>query len=150
MSSSNMDDTSPITNEESFVTSGEIPIPTETSPFHVTSLGITLSLRYNALADIMDSRSPLTSSMWSRTVTPTSRSFTPQIHNVTSVPTMPTICVASTAPAISAANASSVVTTVARPLAGPSHSGPAAPISGVVYPSLSAPPSSSSILAGSI
>lgn len=148
MSSSDMDDTSPIMSEESFVMSGEIPILTETSPFRVTSLGITLPLRYNALDDIMGSMCPLTSSMWSRTITLTSGSFTPQIHNVMSVPTMPTIFVASIAPAVSAATASSMVTTIARPSAGPSHSGPAAPIFGVVDPSLSAPPSYGPIPAG--
>ena len=148
MSFSNVDDTSPITSEESFMTSGEIPIPTETSPFHVTSFGIMLPLRYNALTDIMGSRSPLKSSMLSRIVTPTSGSFTPHIHNVTSVPTIPTICVASSTPAVSVITASSVVTTIAGPSAGPSHIGPAAPVSGVVDPSLSAPPSSGTIPIG--
>jgi len=55
MSSFDMDETNPITNEESFMASGGIHIPTETSPFRVTSLGITLPLHYNALVDIIDS-----------------------------------------------------------------------------------------------
>jgi len=77
MSSSDMDDTNPIPGEETFMASGEIPIPTETSPFRVTPLGITFPLSYNDLADIIGSRSPLTSSMWSRTITLTSEPFTP-------------------------------------------------------------------------
>lgn len=44
MPSSDMDDTSPITSEESVVMSGEIPIPMETTPFRVTPLGVTLPL----------------------------------------------------------------------------------------------------------
>lgn len=72
MSSSNMDETNPISGEETLMESSEIPIPMETSPFRVTPLGITLPLRYHALVDIMSSRSPLTSSMWSHTITPTS------------------------------------------------------------------------------
>lgn len=72
MSSSDMEDTSPITSEESVVTSGEIPTSTETTPFRITPLGVTLPLRYKALRDVMSSRTPPTSSMWSHTITPTS------------------------------------------------------------------------------
>lgn len=127
--------------------SGEIPVPLETSPFHVTPLGITLHLRYNSLADIMGSRSPLTSSMWSRTITLTWEPFTPQIHNVTvtSVPTIPTVDVASSAPIISVITAFSIVTTISIPSPGPTNSGPSAPTSGVVNHTLSAPPSFGSI-----
>lgn len=97
MSSSDMDETNPIPGEETFMESSEIPISMKTSPFRVTPLGITLPLRYHALADVMSSISLLMSSMWSRTVTPTLEPFTPQIHNVivTSIPIIPTICVAS-------------------------------------------------------
>lgn len=104
MPSSNMDETNPISGEDTFMASGEIPIPTKTSPFRVTPLGITLPLHDHALDDIMSSMSPLTSSMWSRTVTPTSEPFMPQIQNmtVTSILTISIVCVASSAPTISA------------------------------------------------
>lgn len=141
---------SPITSKESIVTSGEIPIPMETSPFCVTPLDVTLPLRYKALRDVMGSRTPLTSSMWSHTVTPTSEPFTPQIHNVsvTSVPTIPTVCVASSAPLVGVVTASSIVTTVAGPSSESANSGPSTSTSGVVDPTLNAPPSSGFIPTG--
>ena len=77
MSSSNMHETNPILGEETLMASSEIPVSPETSPFHVTPLGVMLPLCYNSLADIMDSISPLMSSMWSHTITPTSEPFMP-------------------------------------------------------------------------
>jgi len=150
MSSSDMEDTSPVTSEESVATSGEIPTSTETTPFRITSLGVTLPLGYKALRDVMSSRTPPTSSMWSHTITPTSESFIPQIHNVpvTFVPTIPIVCVASSTPVLGVVTTSSVVTTTTRPSSGSAYSGPSTSVSGVVDPTLGAPPSSSSIPAG--
>ena len=150
MSSSYMDETNPVSGEETFMASGKILMPTKTSPFHVTPLGITLSLRYNALADIRSSRSPPSSSMWSHSVASTSEPFTPQIHNVTItyVPMIPTFYVASSAPIVSAVIVSSVVTIVARPSVGPTSGGPSASTSGVVNLASSVPPSSGSFPAG--
>ena len=44
MSSSDMEDVSPVTSEESVATRGEIPTSTETTPFLITPLGVTLPL----------------------------------------------------------------------------------------------------------
>jgi len=98
----------------------------------------------------MSSRTPPTSSMWSHTVTPTSKSFIPQIHNVpvTSILTIPTFCVASSTPVVGAVTASSVVTATTRPSSGLAYSGPSASVPRVVDPMLGAPPSSTSILVG--
>ena len=150
MSSSDMDETNPVSGEETFMKSGKIPIPAETLPFHVIPLGVTFPLRYRALADIMSSMSPPTSSMSSYTVAPTSKPFIPQIHNVsvTSVPTVVIVCVASLAPTVSAVAASSVVTTVAGPSVGPTSGGSSTSTSGVVNPTNSVPPSSDSISVG--
>lgn len=150
MSSSDMDDTSPITSEASVVMSAEIPISAETPPFSVTPFGVTLPLRYRALRDVIGSRTSFTGSMWDHNITPTSGSFIPQIHNtyVTSVPTIPTVCAVSSMPVVSVVTASSVVTTVVGPSPGSANSGPSAPTSRVVDPTLNTPPSSGSIPAG--
>lgn len=150
MSSSDMDETNLVSGEQTLMVSGEIPIPTETSPFCVTPLRITLLLRYHALADVMSSRSLLTISMWSRTITLTWEPFMPQIHNVTvtSILTILTVCVASLTPVVNAITAFLVVTTVARPSASPLSSGLPTSTSSVVNTTLIAPPSSGSIPAG--
>ena len=139
MYSSDMEDVSPITTDESVATSGEIPTATEATPVRSTPLGERLPKRYKALRDIMSSRTPSTSSIWSHTVAPTSESFIPQIHNVsvTSIPTIPMVCVASLTPVVSA---SSVMATA--------HSGPSAPRPEVVDPTLNVPLSFGSIPAG--
>jgi len=123
-----MEEVSPITTEEFVATSGEILTATEATPVGSTPLTGRVPARYKALKDIMSSRTPSTSSIWSQTITPTSEPFTPQVHNVsvTSVPTIPTVCVASSAPVVS---------------------GPSASASRVVDPTSNVPLSSSSILA---
>ena len=128
MSSSDMEDISPVTSEESVAMSSGIPTAMEATPFPSTPLGVTLPLRYNALRDVMSSRTPSTSSIWSQTITPTTTPFTPQIHNtsITSVPTIPTVCVASSTPVVS---------------------GPLASAYGVVDPTSNVPLSYGSILA---
>ena len=77
MSSSNMEDVSPIMTEESVATSGEIPTETEATPVRSTPLAGRVSECYKALKDIMSSRTPFMSSIWSQTVTPTMEPFTP-------------------------------------------------------------------------
>lgn len=98
----------------------------------------------------MGSRTSLMSSMWSHTITSTLESFIPQIQNVsvTSVPTIPTVCVASLAPVVGSVTASLVVATVVGPSSRSANSGPSASTPRVVDPTLNAPPSSGSISAG--
>ena len=149
MSSSDMEETSPVTGEENLVSSREIPLPSEGFPFH-SGLGVTLLLHYCTLSDIMSSMSLNRSSVWSCAITPTSEPFIPQIHNVsvTSVPSMPTVCVASTTHAVSAIIVSLVVTFVTGPSVEPASSGPSSSVSRVINPTGSSPLSFGSILAG--
>ena len=149
MSSSYMDETTPVTGEENLVSSGQNPLPMEGFPFH-SGLGVTFPLGYHALFDIMSSMSLNRSSVWSRTIAPTLEPFILWIHNVsiTSIPSMPTICVASTVPTVSVVVASSVVTTIIGPLVELTSGGPSASTSGIVNPTGSIPLSSGSILAG--
>ena len=102
MSSSDMEEVSPITTEESVATSGEIPTAMEATPISSNPLTGRVPARYKALKDILSSRTPSTSSILSQTITPTKEPFTPQIHNmsVTSIPTIPTVCVDSSTPVV--------------------------------------------------
>lgn len=67
---------------------------------------------------------------------------------VTFVLTIPTVCVASSTPIVSAITASLVVTSATRPSSGSAYSSPSTFVPGVVGPALGAPPSSGSIPAG--
>lgn len=150
MASSDMEDTSPVASETPVVSSIETPIPATSpiisTPYTVTPLCVTVPLRYRALRDAMGSRNSSSGTMWDHNIIPTMGYFVSQVHNtiVTSVPTNPTICVASSTPVASAVTASLIITTVASPSRGPVHSGQSAHTSRVV----SAPPSSGAIPAG--
>lgn len=65
MSSSDMKEVSPITTKESVATSSEIPIAMEATPVGSTPLIRRVPACYKALKDIMPSRTPSASSIWS-------------------------------------------------------------------------------------
>jgi len=61
---------------------------------------------------------------------------------------MPTVCVASIAPSVSAVTASSIITTITGISSGPANGGPSPSVSRVDQPTDNVPIPSSSILAG--
>jgi len=152
MASSDMEDTSPVSSGTPVMSSIETPIPATSpvisTPYTVTPLGITVPARYRSLRDAMGSAS--SSSMWDNNIVPTTGPFVSQVHHtaVTSVPTNPTVCVASSTPVASAVTASSVVTTVAGPSRGPARSGQSAHTARVLHPASGALPFSDAISAG--
>ena len=103
MSPPDMEGGSPISTDESVVTSGEIPTVTEPIPVRSTSTSERLPPGYHALRDLMSSELPPMSSIWSQLTASTTGPFSPQdrVTSVTSAPTRPTISVASTTPVIS-------------------------------------------------
>lgn len=75
LSPSHMEGGSPISKEESVATSGEISTATKPTPVSSTPTTERLPAGYHALKDIMYSRTPSTSSIWSRTIAPTTKPF---------------------------------------------------------------------------
>lgn len=156
MDSSDMEDTSPVAGETPLVSSIETPIPATSlvisTPYTVSPLGIIVPAHYRALRDAMGSRNSSSGTMWDHNITPTTRSLVSQVQNtvVTSVPTNPTICVASSTPVVSAVTTYSIVTTVAGLSHGPAHSGQLAHASRVVHLAVSTSPSSGAIRVGGI
>ena len=108
MSTSQMDETSPSAGETPVVSSIETPIPA-TSP---------LPPQYQSMRDRIAARMPSTT-IWDPSVIATMKPFLSQPPNtpVTSVPTIPTVCVAYSTPVVSAVTTSSST----NPGVGPSH-----------------------------
>ena len=100
---SNMEGSSPISTDESIATSGEIPTTTEPMPVSSISTTERLPPGYRALRDLMSSKFPPMSSIWSQLTASTTGPFPPQDRatSVTSAPTRPTISVASSTLVIS-------------------------------------------------
>jgi len=136
MSSSDMEDTSPIVSETPVVSNIDTPIPATSS----------VPSRYRSLRNAMGSRTPPSTTIWDHHITPTTGALFPPVHNtpVTSVPTEPTVCVAYSTPVVSAVTASSAMT----PPAGTSHVSGGQPTHTprVIHPAQSAPPSAGPVL----
>ena len=127
MSPPDMEGGSPVSTDESVVTSSEIPTIMEPIPVGNTPITERLPPGYRALKDIMSSETPSMSSIWSPNITSTTGPFPPHDHH------MPVILSIIT-PEVGIASSALVV------------SGPSISTSRIVDPILNMPHSSGPVL----
>ena len=123
LSPSYMEEGSPISTNESVATSGEIPTATEPTPIGSAPSAERLPPGYRAFRDLMSSGFPSMSSIWSQLTASTMAPSPPQGRStsVTSDPTVPAICVISSAPVVGSPS-SPVISSIIDPTANVPHS----------------------------